>query len=92
MLMINNKFLRRFWFNFNKSDKLPPGLAWGCGITSFDKEDAIKILKEHVFQNFDYVEPFEIIEDIDVSELDQNHIVPNIGPPSIRGVWFPIGY
>jgi hypothetical protein len=34
----------------------------------------------------------EVIEDIDVRDLhlvDQSHVVPNMGDPSIRGVWFP---
>jgi len=27
--------------------------------------------------------------DVDVRELDQRHVVPNMGPPSIFGVWYP---
>lgn len=31
----------------------------------------------------------EVIEDIDVRDLDQSHVVPHMDDPSIRGVWFP---
>jgi hypothetical protein len=31
----------------------------------------------------------EFIEDVDIRELDQNHVIPNIGVVSKQGVWFP---
>ncbi len=31
-------------------------------------------------------------EDVDISRLDQNHVVPNIGIAAVRGIWFPLGY
>jgi hypothetical protein len=33
-----------------------------------------------------------VIEDVDVTTLDANHVLPNMMPPSVRGVWYPIGY
>jgi hypothetical protein len=29
---------------------------------------------------------------VDVSSLDPGHVPPNVGPPHVRGVWFPSGY
>jgi hypothetical protein len=29
------------------------------------------------------------IDDVDVSSLDQRHVLPNMGPPNWRGVWYP---
>ena len=31
----------------------------------------------------------ESIENIDIRELDQNHVIPNIGVVSRQGVWYP---
>ena len=33
-----------------------------------------------------------MIENVDIRELDQGHVVPNMKPPNWRGVWFPLGY
>ena len=34
----------------------------------------------------------EIRENVDVSSLDEGHVLRNIGPLHVRGVWFPRGY
>jgi len=28
-------------------------------------------------------------EDVDVRALDGGHVLPNMGDPSVRGVWYP---
>lgn len=33
--------------------------------------------------------PYEVVEDVDIRTLDQHHVVPNMGPPNFKGVWFP---
>jgi hypothetical protein len=88
--------MKKFWFEF-QSDKiqLPPGLGYGCGITARDLDDATLILKESVFRKKNISQIFTCIENVDVSTLDPDHVIPNINPlspPSIRGVWFPSGY
>jgi hypothetical protein len=30
-----------------------------------------------------------LVEDVNVSELDAGRVLPNIGDPTVRGVWFP---
>jgi hypothetical protein len=35
------------------------------------------------------VDKAEVIEDIDVRDLDQNHVIPNMGVASRQGMWFP---
>jgi hypothetical protein len=32
------------------------------------------------------------IEDVALTELDANHVLPNLGDPTQVGVWFPLGY
>ena len=57
----------------DRSEK--PGAVFG--------EDLQRIARRRVF------EPSGVIEDVDVRDLDQNHVVPNMDPPNFHGVWFP---
>ena len=79
--------LTRYWFKFVKS---PFGnLNLGCGITAYDLEDAHRFLREKVFPERG-AQPIEaVVEDIDISTLEANHVRPNMGNPAVRGVWFP---
>lgn len=73
-----NKNLTRYWLNV-------PGLV-GFGVTAFSVEDAFFLLEAE-----GYLMPpdVEIIFEVDVSQLDAKHVLPNAGPPCFRGVWFP---
>lgn len=85
--------MKRFWFEFkiDKSITLPPGIGIGCGVTALDYNDALGILEAKVFTS---VKPEikTVIEDVNVLELDQGHVIPNMNSPVNRGIWFPIGY
>jgi hypothetical protein len=84
--------LTRYWFEFDgAATDLPPGVALGCGVTAYDLDDAIALLREHVFDG----EPppiTRVIENIDLSTLDEGHVLPNMEPHVWRGIWFPLGY
>ncbi len=58
-------------------------------MTAYDYDDAIAILRQRVFEG---AEPAiaEAIADVDVSTLDKNHVLPNMGSTVVRGVWFPL--
>lgn len=86
--------LKRYWIEFRfPSNILPPiGTSIGCGITAHSSEDALIILKEKVFEDGLLPEISKFIEDVDISTLDANHVLPNMGVPTYRGVWFPQGY
>jgi hypothetical protein len=86
--------MTRFWFTFNLTmrDPHPPGVLMGCGITALDEEDAIRILKENVFPTHPFPGIKTMVADVDVSKLDQGHVLPNMGDSTRRGVWFPLGY
>ncbi|PUZ22961.1 hypothetical protein DCC81_21335 [Chitinophaga parva] len=86
--------MMRYWFEFDFTnyDKVPSGLLMGCGVTGYGYEDVINILKEKVFINKSLPEIKKVAENIDLQELDQNHVLPNINSPNQRGVWFPLGY
>lgn len=85
--------LRRYWFEFDLSQSqarmVPYGL--GCGVTAFDYEDAIALMKDRVFRSSDLPPIRNVIEDVDISTLDDKHVRPNMDIPVFRGVWFPLG-
>jgi hypothetical protein len=86
--------LTRYWFEFDLSVSQAQilGVLLGCGVTAYSHEDALAIIKERIFKN-DLLPPIKsVIENIDVSTLDFNHIQPNMGLTVKRGIWFPRGY
>lgn len=83
--------LRTYWFEFDLSRSGAPTFNGQpeCGVTAYDYEDAINLMKESVFANGDLPPIRNVVEDIDVSKLDERHVRPNMGIPVFRGVWFP---
>ena len=63
--------------------------APGVGITASSEADALKLLAE-AFGGERDVEHIAVLRN--ASELDQNHVVPNMGNWLKRGVWYPLGY
>lgn len=73
--------MTRYWFNTQSGR--------GVGVTAYDYDDAVAMVTEEEFimgmsPNFD-----NYIESVDIRTLDQNHVIPNMGVCSIRGIWFP---
>ncbi len=85
------KKLKRYWFSFEKSG-VPTPLNLGCGVTAYGYDDAITLLHKHVFGTENLPPIVQCVEDVDVSTLDQKHVLPNIGLVTVRGMWFPQGY
>jgi hypothetical protein len=65
-------------------------LSMGCGITAYDLDDAYGFLREQVFPTYGEEPVDEIVENVDVSKLEERHVRPNMGNPVMRGVWFPL--
>jgi hypothetical protein len=83
-------YLHRYWFEFRAPrQELPPGSWLGCGVTAVDTEDAQRLLVQGPFRGAPLPTIERVVEDVDVSELDAEHVVPNMGDPTQRGVWFP---
>ncbi len=61
----------------------------GFGVTAYSLEDAEKLLLEATEKMGVTLEIEYVVKDVNVSELDQNHMVPNMGAPNFRGVWYP---
>ena len=70
--------MRRFWFQFEKVPQ-PTALNLGCGVTAFDRDDAIAIVNEFVSVKGVTPNISGIIDDVDLSGLEDPHIHSNIG-------------
>jgi hypothetical protein len=75
------KLLTRFWFSSLSGH--------GVGVSAYDLSDAIFLIN-HNSLAMSYSPILDsYVENIDVRELDHNHVIPNMGIVSNRGVWFP---
>jgi hypothetical protein len=83
--------LKWYWIRFQS---VPPynSLGLGCGVTAYTYDDAINILQDTIFKGKAPPLVDTVTEDVDISALDQKHVIPNMEPPVWRGVWFPKGY
>jgi hypothetical protein len=83
--------LIRYWFGFNGVEPFN-SLNRGCGVTAYNLDDAKSLLSQSIFKDRDWYSIKEVIENVDITTLDQGHVIPNMEPPVWRGVWFPKGY
>lgn len=75
-------YLTRYWFKFDCStiSDIPyGGLGLGCGVTAYSYQDALFILKKNVFINEDIPLIVTCAPNVDISTLDQGHVIPNLG-------------
>ncbi len=96
MTSIRNPLLRRFWIEFEpplylgrEGYALSGWLHHACGVTAYSLDDALYLIKEQLCWGRPLPPTRKIIEDVDVSTLDSNHVRPNMGVPIWRGVWYP---
>ena len=82
--MIKDPRCRAFWLTFPGQ----PSAAFGIGITAYSLEDAYRLLEE---RGYDFHRRGSVVvrEDVVVADLDQKHVVPNMGPIVFRGIWYP---
>ena len=73
--------LRRFWFD-SETDL-------GIGVTAYDRDDAETIVRANQIAMSFKPNFRKCVEDVDVNDLDQGHVIPNIGIVVDRGIWFP---
>lgn len=81
MAQLHDPRLRRFWFSTPES--------LGIGVTAYSRSEAESLARAAATQLGRSFEPSSVTEDVDVRDLDQKHVIPNMGPPNFRGVWFP---
>ena len=76
---------RRFWF------PTEPGL--GVGVTAASEQEARQLteaaLARRLARGGAPAAITDVVPDIDVRTPDPVHVLPNVGPAVVRGVWFP---
>jgi len=91
--------LRRFWIEFDlasveAADEIEDTFALGyvrngLGVTGVDFDDCLGIVRARVFNGAALPAVSRVVEDVDVSTLSEEIVVPNIKPPIWRGICFP---
>jgi hypothetical protein len=81
--------MRIYLFTLKESEG--PNSQWG--VTARNENDAIALLQQAVksiyLGDFDPGTILSVKELQSADELDQNHVVPNMGVIVRRGVWYP---
>lgn len=85
-LRLPNPYLQLFWLIF------PEG-AWPryVGVTAYSREEALALAR-NLFRAPHWIsspEPTEVVEDVDLSTLDPNHVLLNCGVSVWHGIWYP---
>jgi hypothetical protein len=79
MVPLKDPLLTRFWFDLE--DKR------GIGVTAYSREDAEYLINNE--EGWVGRKVVSVIENVDIRTLDQEHIIPNMGAPNFRGIWYP---
>jgi hypothetical protein len=88
--MVASGQLHRFWITFHgDAHALPAGLAMGCGVTASSRDDAFLMLTSELLAGRELPPVQSVVVDVDVSTLDPDHVLPNVGLTDVRGIWFP---
>jgi hypothetical protein len=68
-----------------------PNAPLGFGVTARSLTDALAIVHAVGYGSFlpENLNGVEITEGITVGALDHSHVVMNMGPISVRGIWYP---
>jgi len=61
----------------------------GVGVTAVSRDDALTLVRTGLFEGDSLPPVADVIEDVDVRTIDLLHVRPNMGDPSVRGIWFP---
>jgi hypothetical protein len=77
-----------FWVTIERQQN-PTPLNLGVGITATSEVDARQLFTEAFGTDL-------VIKDVtpvqNMNDLDQGHVIPNMGNWFRRGIWFPKGY
>jgi hypothetical protein len=80
--------LLRFWFDFDSAVEVPVGFRLGCGVTAHSEADAYRLLNS-IWPSAGDPPVSRVVAEVDRAQLEQNHVLPNVGDLDVRGVWFP---
>jgi hypothetical protein len=82
--MLKNQTLIPYWFTFPDQPNGPMGM----GVTAFSIEDAHLLMEKSCYRFHKNGETkIKVISS--TQELDQSNVLPNMGPITFRGIWYP---
>lgn len=87
--------MRRFWITFDAASDtpVPPRMRLGVGVAAESEQAAVALLRDELVPAGGDLPPVrEIVADVDVSTLDEQHVLRNIGVVTWRGIWWPPGF
>jgi hypothetical protein len=61
----------------------------GFGVTAYSLADALHIIESAGYSLPDDRSTLRVTEQIQVSNLEEPHVVRNMGPIVVRGIWYP---
>lgn len=61
----------------------------GFGVTAFSLGDAFQIVQHAGFKLPEDRSTLQIREGVRVADLDEPHVIKNMGPIVVRGLWYP---
>jgi hypothetical protein len=62
------------------------------GVTAWTVEDARSLISETGRFGQELPPVARFVEDVDVGTLDHDHVIRNMAPANLRGIWFPLGF
>lgn len=75
--------LQRFWF--------PASVGLGIGVTAWSIEEAKKFANIALMSLPTVAKLGEPVIGVDIRNLDQRHVIPNMLPCNLHGVWYLAG-
>jgi len=80
-MMSRCKCLTRYWIDVAE---------WtGYGVTATSESEALRLARDVAAEIHEGFTVISVTPNVDVQALDTGHVIPNMGPPSNYGVWFP---
>jgi hypothetical protein len=61
----------------------------GFGVTAFSLEEALQIIRDAGYLVPENTTLLRVEENVKVSDIDERHVVKNMGPIVVRGIWYP---
>jgi hypothetical protein len=62
------------------------------GVTAWTVEDAQELISDTGRFGQALPSVTRLVGDVDISTLDQDHVVRNMAPSNLRGIWYPRGF
>ena len=83
---MNDSMLTPFWIKSSLAHA-----PVGFGVTAYSLDDALRIIVALGYGEFLPGDPnnIKVISGVTVADLDEPHVVANMGPIPVRGMWYP---